>query len=293
MDVKVAGLGALNFDRLYRVERLARPGEEVGILGVTEAPGGSAANTIAALARLGIPTAMLGAVGDDPEGRLILNDLEKEGVDTRGVKIKKGVRTGTVIGFVDQNGERTLYIYPAANNTLEPEDIDPGLLEAEYLHFSSFLDEKQFKLQISLLNKTKAKISFSPGLLCQRYTLEELLPLLKKSEIVFLNKMEITALTARNHQEGAELLLKAGVKTVVVTLGIEGCYLRDQETGIYAPAQKVEVKDTTGAGDAFAAGFLYGKLKGLDLLECGRMGNRLAGLCITAEGARAGLPRKI
>src|SRR3990170_2159296 len=109
MSFEVVCFGALNMDKLYRVNRIAREEEESFILDFKESPGGSAANTAVGLARLGIKTGYVGKVADDREGKLLISDFKREDVDTRGITISNVGRSGTVIGFVDQNGERALY----------------------------------------------------------------------------------------------------------------------------------------------------------------------------------------
>ncbi|MBU2009680.1 MAG: carbohydrate kinase family protein, partial [Chloroflexi bacterium] len=108
MKPEVVGLGAMNLDRLLRVEKIVREGE-APVEGMLLAPGGSAANTIYALARLGVATGFIGAVGDDEEGRRLIADLEGQGVDTSHIAVKPGVPTGTIFGLVDKKGHRSLY----------------------------------------------------------------------------------------------------------------------------------------------------------------------------------------
>jgi ribokinase len=112
------GCGALNLDRLYKVPRITTGDEEIHIQDMKEEPGGSAANTIYALSKLGIGCGFVGAIGDDSEGQLLISSLNQVGVDTSRIKTKKGERTGMVIGIVDKKGERSLYISPGANNLL-------------------------------------------------------------------------------------------------------------------------------------------------------------------------------
>jgi len=290
----VIGFGALNLDRLYKVERLAKEGEHVEILEFEEFPGGSAANTIAGLARLGLDTGFIGAIGNDSEGKILLDDFKNSGVNTDGISILEG-RTGIIIGFVDSKGERTLYPYPGVNSKLE---FKNGLVEysknTRYLHLSSFVNNKQLVIQkklVSLLSK-RVKISFSPGILYSRGGLSALLPIIEKSSIVFLNASEIRVITGKEYKKGSHVLIEKGAKTVVITLGDKGCYLRDTEGEYRVKAKKIDVVDTTGAGDAFSAGFLYGLISGRDIVESGRLGNRVAALCIRKFGARTGLPSR-
>ncbi len=292
MSLDVVCFGALNMDKLYRVNRIAREEEESVITGFKESPGGSAANTAVGLARLGIKTGYIGKVSNDREGKLLLDNFKTEGVDTRGVMVSKEGRSGVVIGFVDVKGERALYVNPSVNDTIEFKEIDLEYARsAKILHLTSFGD-KPFKAQKTLVKTLpNIKVSLDPGELYARKGLTTLKPLIKRSFVVFLNENEIKLLTGKNYREGSKTLVNEGVSIVAAKLGKRGCYVTDgKETHLIEP-YKVKVVDTTGAGDAFCAGFLYGLIKNKDLHECGRLGNFVASRCIREAGAREGLPK--
>ena len=144
--IQVIGLGALNIDYIYKVERILEDGEAVA----EEAksfPGGSAANTIYGLGKLGMSVGFCGVVGDDGEGKLLLRDFKAVGVDTSHIKAKKRARTGSVLCLSDRRGRRSLYVLPGANNLLKLSDLDLKFInQAEMLHLSSFAGDKQFKV---------------------------------------------------------------------------------------------------------------------------------------------------
>ncbi len=290
----VIGLGALNYDVLYAVERIARGGEEVGILDVKKVPGGSAANTIVALSRLGVEVGFVGMVGTDEEGVLIVEEFIKEGVETR--IIKKEGYTGAAIGFVDAQGERALYIYPGVNERLCMEDIDRDFINnTRFLHTSSFVNKEQLEMQRELAKRVKSKLSFSPGMLCFNYELEDLIEVIERSAVVFLSHDELRLLAkVAGYEKGAEALLNRGAQIVCVTLGERGSYVTDSTGAAYLiDAYPTDVVDTTGAGDAFAAGFLHGLLHEKSIQESGKIGNMVASFCIREYGARKGLPFKL
>ncbi|MBN1454776.1 MAG: carbohydrate kinase family protein [Methanomicrobia archaeon] len=287
----VVGLGALNYDVLYAVERIARGGEEVGILNIKKAPGGSAANTIVALARLGASVGFVGVVGSDEEGQLIMDDLRTEGVATRIARVEG--YTGAAIGFVDRDGERALYIYPGVNDQLDMTAIDLEFVnDARFLHTSSFVNDAQLAMQRELAREMRAKLSFTPGMLCFTYKLPDLEELIAHSTVVFLSLGELNCLlSSEDYEKGAELLIGSGAQTVCVTLGAKGCYIADRSGAAHLiAAYKTQAVDTTGAGDAFAAGFLFGLLHDKSLEECGKIGNFVASRCIREYGCRKGLP---
>jgi ribokinase len=290
----VIGLGALNYDVLYAVERIARGGEEVGILEVKKVPGGSAANTIVALSRLGAEVGFVGIVGTDEEGELILDNFRKEGVETR-IRKEEGY-TGAAIGFVDAHGERALYIYPGVNEKLCMDDRDKEFINgARFLHTSSFVNEEQLGMQRELAKRVESKLSFSPGMLCFKYELADLVEVIERSEVVFLSLAELSSLVKGDgYEKGADILLSRGAQIVCVTLGEHGCYVTDSTGAAHViAAYPMDVVDTTGAGDAFAAGFLYGLLHEKSIQECGKIGNLVASFCIREYGARKGLPHSL
>ena len=318
-EFDVVGFGALNYDRLYIVDEIPRGGDEIVIKFIREDPGGSAANTIVGLARLGLKAGFIGIVGFDTIGRLIIEAFEKEKVDTRGISITSGGRTGLVIGFVDRKGERALSVKPGINNDLKLTDIDVGYAKkARLIHLSSFVGSKQLREQVFLVEELvkqnkKIKFSFSPGMIYARKGIEKLFPILKHCNIMFLHEKEMKRLTGLEYKKGCDALIRKGVKIVVVTLGVEGCYITDGNKCEFVASQRPEVEttgsrkirrkvgpkvrrpvrpkvvDTTGAGDAFAAGFLYGFLANQSLQKCGALGNWMASECVTKYGARRGL----
>lgn len=291
----VVGFGALNVDKLYKVNKIAGPEEEGFIISCEETCGGSAANTIVGLARLGCKVGFIGKVANDEEGKMLLEDFRREDVDTKGIIKTKTGRSGTVMGFVDEKGERALYVDPGVNDTIEFEEINKKYAyETKILHLTSFVGEKSFETQKRLVENLpkNVKISLDPGELYARKGLKTLSPILTKSFVLMPNAKETELLTGeKDYITGAETLLKMGAKIVAVKLGGRGCYVTDGKEKHHIEAFKVQVVDTTGAGDAFCAGFLYGLINGKPLYECGKIGNFVASRCIMKMGARAGLPR--
>jgi ribokinase len=301
VNIEIIGLGALNIDHIYKVERILDDGEAVA----SEAsafPGGSAANTIYALAKLGVKTGFSGVVGDDDEGRMLLRDFQAVGVDTSRIRVKLGEKTGSVLCLSDRRGKRSLYVSPSANNLLTIDDLDLGHMnQAGMLHLSSFADDKQFKLSVELVEKlgSSVKLSFAPGAIYAVKGLKALAPILSRTYILFINQDELQQLTGEEVKAGAESCLKQGCHNVAVTLGKGGklgkaaavSYIRDADNEYVIEPQDFGAEvDTTGAGDAFAAGFIYGLLKKKKLGKCGQLGDTLARFCIAKMGARQGLP---
>jgi len=293
MNFDVVGFGALNLDKLFKVNMIAKKEEEGSVLGFKESAGGSAANTVVGLARLELKTGFIGKVAADREGNFLLEEFRKERVGINGISVTEKGRSGTVMGFIDPKGDRALYVDPGVNDQLEFKDIKLDYVSnTKFLHLSSFVGEKPFKAQKKLIEQlSSVKISFDPGAIYARKGLAALKPIIRRSYVMFPNLIEVKMLTGQDYREGAETFIKLGADLVAVKLGKRGCYLTDGKQSHLIEAYNVKAVDTTGAGDAFCAGFLYGLIKQKDLYECGRLGNFVASRCISKMGARTGLPK--
>ena len=290
----MVGFGALNLDKIFKVNRLAKAEEESFIEDYAEACGGSAANTAIGLARLGCKVGFIGKVGCDREGDLLLKDFHDEGVDTAGTIRAEQGKSGSVMGFVDKKGARALYIDSGVNDTITLDDVNTRYaLRAQFLHLTSFVGETSFQTQKRLLDALpeNVKVSFDPGALYARKGYAAVEPILRRTYVLMPNAIEIGLLTGKlDYCKAADLMVGQGVKIVAVKLGANGCYVTDGHERHLIEALNVKVVDTTGAGDAFCAGFLYGLINEKSLEECGRLGNLVASRCIMQMGARAGLP---
>jgi len=301
--IDVVGFGAMNIDHLCQVDELVVDGEH-SVTDFVSIPGGSAANTIYGLARLGLKTGFVGAVGADKSGKALIDDFKTTAVDTSQIKIKKA-ETGATTCISDKLGRRAIYVSPGANSFLASKDIDVAYFNrAQMVHLSSFADDRQLKLQVASVKKLKdsVRVSLAPGMIYVTKGLKALAPLLKRTYVVFMNREEIERLTGMDFNAGARELVKSGCRIVVVTLGkglakdktgMVIAYIRDAEKEYEVVSEKAGRKsplETTGAGDAFAAGFLFGLLKGKGIEKCGLLGDIVAGFAIKKVGARTGLP---
>ncbi len=290
----VVGFGALNVDKLFRVDRVAGKEEESVVIDYQESCGGSAANTVVGLSRLGCSVGFVGKVADDREGRLLVGEFKREKVCTEGIVVAKSGQSGVVMGFVDNKGERALYVAPGVNDKIGLKEVNMGYAgRARLLHLTSFVGEKSFKTQKELVEQLpkNVKISFDPGALYARRGLLALKPIIRRVFVMLPNEIELKQLTGEGFKEGARTLRAEGVPIVAVKLGNKGCFVTNGKESRVLKPLKVKVVDTTGAGDAWNAGFLYGLLTKKSLRECGKLGNFVASRCIMKLGARTGLPR--
>jgi ribokinase len=290
----VVGFGALNVDKLFKVERIAHAEEESFVRSEEEICGGSAANTVVGLARLGVNVGFIGKVALDREGAMQIVDFQKEKVDTGGIIQSKMGHSGNVMGFVDDRGARALYIQSGVNDTISFDEIDLDYFsQSQFVHLTSFVGEQSFQTQKKIVQSLSSdvKVSFDPGILYVRKGLNELEGILKRTYVLMPNSLELELLVGtKDPQKGADVLLKKGVEVVAVKLGGDGCFVTNGKEQHWVEPFKVNVVDTTGAGDAFCAGFLFGLLNKKSLFDCGRLGNFAGSRSVMKLGARPGLP---
>ena len=290
----VVGFGALNVDTLLKVDKIAAAEEESFIRNFRETCGGSAANTVVGLARLGCKVGFIGKVADDHEGKLQIDCFENESVNTEGIIHTGKGKSGVCLGFVDKKGARALYINPGVNDNIEFRELKSTYIsKANFLHLSSFIGEKSFRTQKKLLSflPDGVKVSFDPGSIYAQKGFAAIEPIIQNSYVMMPNAIELELITGESDvPKGAAVLIGMGVKIVAVKLGGKGCYVTNGEEKLTVQPFRVKVVDTTGAGDAFNAGFLYGLLHNKSLLECGRLGNFVASRSVMEIGARNGLP---
>jgi ribokinase len=292
----VVGFGALNVDTLLKVDKIAGAEEESFIHDYTEACGGSAANTMVGLARLGCNVGFVGKIADDHEGQLQIDCFQKEGVNTEGIIHSPKGKSGVCLGFVDKKGARALYINPGVNDQIEFREIQaPYVTDTQFLHLSSFIGEKSFRAQKKLMSflPDSVKVSFDPGSIYAQKGLSAIEPIIQNSFVMMPNSLELQLLTDETGiPEGAQKLIEMGVEIVAVKMGDKGCYVSNGEEKMTLQPYKVSAVDTTGAGDAFDAGFLYGLIHNRTLEDCGKLGNFVASRSIMKMGARDGLPTR-
>jgi len=292
----VVGFGALNVDTLLKVDKIAGAEEESFIHDYVEACGGSAANTMVGLARLGCSVGFVGKIADDHEGQLQINCFQKEGVNTDGIIHSPKGKSGVCLGFVDKKGARALYINPGVNDQIEFREIQASYItDTQFLHLSSFVGEKSFRVQKKLMSflPDSVKVSFDPGSLYAQKGLSAIEPIIQNSFVMMPNALELELITGeREIPKGAQMLIDMGVEIVAVKMGDKGCYVSNGEEKMTLQPYKVPVVDTTGAGDAFDAGFLYGLVHNRTLEDCGKLGNFVASRSVMKMGARDGLPTR-
>lgn len=266
---------------LEELQPLLQTLEECGKL-KSKSGGGSAANTVVALARTGFNIGYIGKIGNDGYGDFLIQSLGS--CDCSQIKRTNG-QSGVCVALLSPDKERTLFVFPNSNDALGYDEIDLDYIKsAKFLHMTSFIGEGPFEAQKRVAEEISKdlKISFDPGELYATRGLQELFQLVENSYILFPNEREIELLTGKDYKSGARKLLNFGPEIVACKLGKKGSYVLSKAQEFEVPPIEVKVQDRTGAGDCYAAGFLAGLLKGLSLARCAQLATYVA--CRSIEG---------
>lgn len=248
---RIVAAGHLNWDVTLRVDVLPDPDGEAVINSQRRSGGGSAANVASALAGFEVPVSLIGSVGDDDHGLLARRDLERAGVDIEGVRIVEGGATTVKYLVVDEAGEVMVLANEGVNEAVGPEDLDEGdIAAAAHLHLTSQRPETARRL-VDMARAAGVPVSFDPG---RRIGTRGYGSLVDRVDVLFLNDRE--AVHALPTGEEPEEMVAGGERVIVVKHGKEGATVY-APSGTYShPGFGIEPVDTTGSGDAFAAGFL-------------------------------------
>jgi ribokinase len=286
---RIVVLGDVMVDVVTRLSASLAPGSDAPAV-IRFHGGGSAANAAAWLAKAGEEPVLVGRVGDDERGRAARDELRAAGVDAR-LTADPELPTGTCVVLVGPDGERTMAPDAGANDGLSDADLSDDLLVAGgHLHVAGYAllrrgSQPAARAAISRALERGMTVSVDPSsaaLLSPAF-----LDLAEGAALLLPNADEARMLSSERDPERAARVLAAGFDEVVVTLGAEGALWTDGRESVRAEAVPVEaVVDSTGAGDAFAAGLLAARLDGAGPDEAMAAGARLAALAVGQAGGR-------
>ncbi|WP_175074372.1 ribokinase [Terribacillus sp. AE2B 122] len=294
MTKRVAVIGSLNYDIIVKQQRMPHQGETFIADALIQGPGGKGANQAAQCAKLGMPTMMIGKVGQDRFGDALVGSLAAIGVDTS--YVKRIGSTGLGVVHVMPDGDYYSSILKGANELLTIQDIEEiaeELKEASFIilqqeiphHVTEHVIERFKDSQIQIVLNNAPARSISKNIL--QYV--DLL-VVNESEAAYMTGQPVTTI-AEATETGKELQQITG-NTVIVTLGKEGSIVVNSKDSIYFPAKKVNAVDATGAGDSFIGALVYGLSQGFLLEECMKFATEVSAITVMKEGGQDSFPTK-
>jgi ribokinase len=293
-EPEVLALGDVNVDIIAHLATYPAKGEDALADSSEIHYGGSAANTAVALSRMGIATRLIARLGCDSWAEQAEHFLGSQGVDLAGLQRDPTVMTGLMYIIVTPDGERTILGYRGANVCTDPTQIEEAQFRsARFFHLSAYslLTEPQRSAALQALeiaSRYGLTTAVDPGTTVPRAALDQVRTLLPRIRVLLPNLAEAQGLTGYSAPEDcARALLGAGIKAVAVKLGQDGCLVGDNERLDRVPPFAVRARDSTGAGDSFAAGFIVGYLGGLSLQSAGILGNALGARAASRVGGGA------
>jgi ribokinase len=284
--------GDLNIDMIGRVDEWPAPGGECLCPQLELHCGGVGANSALAIAPWGINVRLLGCVGQDRFGDLLLDTLRKTGVDIRGVQRSSRSLTGILYINVTRDGQRTFFGSRGANQFMRPLKVPTDSLlssDAAHLVGYSFLNPGPERIARQILRQFHSRrkwVSLDAGMEPSKRIPKKILQLLPHVDLLFVSSDEAAMLTGRsNPRESFLLLERSGVKEIVMKLGKRGCLISDGGILREIPSFSVRAVDSTGAGDAFTAAFLQARMRGWSILEAALAANAAGAAAASRVGA--------
>lgn len=287
-------VGSLNADLVVQTPHFPQPGETISGSDLQIIPGGKGANQAVASARQGASVVMVGRVGNDSFGPELINNLKQNNVDTSYVQIDPQSATGTAIIVVDVNGQNSIVLSPGGNGRVSSADVANV----------PFSDHKLLLLQLEIPIETvtySAQRAKERGLRvllnpAPAYTLPD--ALISLPDFILPNETELSLLTDQpvndvsSAEKAAKVLLERGAQNVIVTLGANGTLIATGTQVKHVDPYKVNVVDTTAAGDAFIGGFASALLQNKSLEDAVRYGCACGALATIKFGAQPSLPTR-
>ena len=285
-------VGSLNMDIVASVNELPTKGETVLATFMEKFSGGKGANQAIACSRFGAKTYMIGAVGEDDNGMILLDGLKSNDVDTTGIIINHNENTGMAWITVDREGQNAIVVVSGANGGLTKEDIDDhdGLFDdADIVLLQLEIPLETASYVIDKAHKKGCKIILNPA---PGVKLDS--DILSKVDIITPNESELDILISNSSDEDyvdkANRLLACGVKNVICTLGEKGALLINNNGHAMFPAESVNVVDTTGAGDCFNGVLAAQLAKDKGIEEAIKIAVKASSLSVTKKGAQSSMP---
>lgn len=295
-EFDIASLGILVFDTFGKtIERFPEKGTSLFFDTLQMHPGGCAYNTGVDAARLGLKVAVLGKLGTDSFGDIIVQNLKNEGVDIRGVRRTDESNTAFSFIMIPDDGQRRIYTTSGIINSYGYQDIDLSIvMKSHILHIAgaSLMPSLDGEPTVELLRTAQENgVMTSMDPVVKEGIENIIIPCLPYLDIFLPNSDESFYITGlKEPEQQLEFYLKAGVKHAGIKMGHKGCLISDGKSIYRFGVYDVPVVDTCGAGDAFYAGFLYGMKHKWDIIQSTKFATAAASFCIRSIGTTTVIP---
>ncbi|MEB3342856.1 ribokinase [Okeania sp.] len=287
--------GSINIDLIATTTHLPTPGETINGNNFFTAGGGKGANQAVAAARLGIPTKIVGRLGNDSFGQQLLTSLQTANVDTTAVVVDENIHTGVAAIAVDGSGENSIIVVPGANHRINNTDVER--LRNLLFDVTALLLQLEIPMEVAIsaakiAQEMGVKVILDPAPMPVNFPDDfySLIDIITPNEI---EASQLVGFTVNNQENGTQAaidLCQRGVKNAVVKIGAKGVVCATEKETFFQPAFVVEAIDTVAAGDAFNGGLAAALDTGLSLKEAVKWGAVAGALCVTKSGAQPAMP---
>lgn len=295
MSKTVAVVGSMNMDLVVRSDEIPKIGETLLGEELLHIPGGKGANQGVAMAKLGNKVNFLGKVGDDSYGKLLLESMSKAGVETKYIE-KADSSTGIAVINVDCKGNNNIVVIPGANWKVDQDYLNRQIQvfkESDILVFQLEIPLETVEAGLIIAKKLGKKTILNPA---PARDLTD--SILENVDIIIPNEHELQRMAKieivddQSLLKAANLIMEKGIEEVIVTLGSRGVLYVNREGYEFFDAYKVEVVDSTAAGDSFIGGFVSSYIENQDIKKAVDIGQRSAALAVQKFGAQSSLPTR-
>jgi len=293
---KVIVIGSLNIDHILKVDSLPVKGETIISKNYSLSEGGKGANQAVAIGKMGINVEIIGKIGEDEFGRMLVKSLKEANVGIDGLAISKCDKTGAAFIMVNHTGNNTIVVAPGANYKLSIEDIK--MRENQLLSADILVMQMEIPMDVVSYIVDWAKEKDKVIVLNYAPAVEITIEVLAKVDYLIMNEIEFQSITKEelrfeNSEDSIKAIRKLYKNNLIVTLGDKGSIILDSkdEFAKISP-YKVQAIDSTGAGDAFMGGFILGIIMGESVANSAKLGNASGAIAVKKIGAQPSFPDK-
>ena len=297
MKKRILVIGSLNMDMDITLESFPKAGETILGRTLVNVPGGKGANQAYAVGKLGGDCTMLGCVGDDDFGGALINNLSAF-VNTKYIKTKENISSGTAVIYINDNGENSIVVIPGSNGKCDVEYLkenDDLFVNTDYVMFQLEIPYETVFYGIKRAHELGKTVILNPAPAPKNGEIpNEIWPMI---DYITPNETETAIITGISTDDSVETagekLIDLGVKNALITLGSKGALLiKSDKTKYFSPSFKTKAIDTTAAGDCFNGAFVVALAEGKDELEAMRFANMSSSIAVSRMGAQKSIPSR-